>query len=137
MFKKRKAQGLSINTIILVVIGLIVLVIIIAILTGKIGLFSKGIENAASCENACKALGRDRYDKSTTINEVDCKKEGLVMPGDYSGVSKGSVCCCVKSDTASTQTCAKVGEDCGLLNLCCTPVGGKNYDCVSGKCKET
>ena len=47
MFKKR-AQGLSINTIIIAVIALIVLVVLIAILTGKLGAFSSGVEGGES-----------------------------------------------------------------------------------------
>ena len=39
----KKAQGLSINTIIIAVIALVVLVVLIAVFTGRIGVFSKGV----------------------------------------------------------------------------------------------
>lgn len=127
MPKKIKAQGLSINTIILVVIGLIVLVIIIAILTGRMGLFSKGLESATSCENTCKALGRTRYATTSLITEQACKDEsGLIMPGDY-GISEGYVCCCVKSDTTCTKK--KTDESCALGSECCSG------SCDALKCK--
>ena len=97
MFEKRKAQGLSITTIIVAVIGLIILVVIIAILTGRMGIFSAGLESAASCENACKALGlvKSPFDTKTT-----CKSTAEIkyqqMPGKYSDVPEGedNVCCC-------------------------------------------
>lgn len=54
MIKKRKAQGLSINVIILAVISLIVLVVLIAILTGQLGIFSKGVSEIQSCNEICK-----------------------------------------------------------------------------------
>jgi len=44
MLKKRDAQGLSITTIIVAVIGLIVVVVLIAIFTGRIGSFGKGLD---------------------------------------------------------------------------------------------
>lgn len=56
MFKKR-GQGLSITVIVTAVIGLIVLVVIIAVLTGKLGGFSKGVDAAGGCDNICKAAG--------------------------------------------------------------------------------
>ena len=46
LLNKRKAVGLSINVIIVAVIGLIILVVVIAMLTGKLGLFGGEIEEA-------------------------------------------------------------------------------------------
>jgi hypothetical protein len=62
MPKKRKGQGLSITTIIVAVIGLIILVVIIAILTGRLGIFSAGLESATSCDNTCTALNKEMSD---------------------------------------------------------------------------
>lgn len=47
----KKSQGLSITTIIVAAIALIVLVVLVAIFTGRIGLFSKGIGEATTCES--------------------------------------------------------------------------------------
>lgn len=80
MFKKR-AQGLSINTIIIAVIALIVLVVLIAILTGKLGSFSEGVSGSATCANACKALGK----------VVDTSGCATSLPGSYTETSN---CCC-------------------------------------------
>ena len=54
---KKKAQGLSITTIIVAVIGLIILVVIVMMITDKLGIFSEGVGRAASCDTLCRASG--------------------------------------------------------------------------------
>ncbi len=90
MPQKRKAQGLSINTIIIAIICLIVLVVIIAIFTGRMGSFSKGVEETATCENSCMALG----DKTATDHAGTAADpcNGIKVAGTYKGITKG--CCC-------------------------------------------
>ncbi len=44
MLREKSAQGMSITVIIAAVIGLIVLVVVVAVLTGKLGGFSKGVD---------------------------------------------------------------------------------------------
>jgi len=48
MLKKRNAQGISIQVIIIAAIALVVLVVLIAIFTGKFGIFSSGINKILS-----------------------------------------------------------------------------------------
>lgn len=43
LFKSKKAQGISINVIIVAAIALIVLVVLIAIFTGRLGIFAAGL----------------------------------------------------------------------------------------------
>jgi len=61
MLKKRKAQGLSITTIIIAVIGLIVIVVLIGLFTGRIGSLNVGLDesiaDAKTCNSRCTALG--------------------------------------------------------------------------------
>lgn len=57
MPKKRKATELSINVVIAAVIGLVALLVLVAILTGKIGGFSKSAEKIQSCDELCKIRG--------------------------------------------------------------------------------
>ena len=47
----KKAQGISINTVIIAAIALVVLVVLVAIFTGRIGLFSKGIGEVSTCKS--------------------------------------------------------------------------------------
>ncbi|MAE42763.1 hypothetical protein CMO93_03255 [Candidatus Woesearchaeota archaeon] len=56
---RKKAQGLSINTIIVAAIALIVLVVLVAIFTGRLGSFSKGLGEVTNCDQICKARGYD------------------------------------------------------------------------------
>ena len=90
MFKKRDAQGLSITTIIVAVIGLIILVVLIAVFTGRISTFGKGLEAANSCQSACSALGLDPSNEDGD----DCADEnGKFIPGRFASPFRN--CCCV------------------------------------------
>ncbi len=53
---KKKAQGLSLTTIIVAAVGLIVLVILVAIFTGRMAMFGIGISKAARTELAALKL---------------------------------------------------------------------------------
>ena len=50
---RKKAQALSMNTIIIAVIALIVLVVLIAIFTGRLGLFTEGINSLGDPTKSC------------------------------------------------------------------------------------
>jgi hypothetical protein len=52
----KKAQGLSLTTIIIAAVGLVVLVILVAIFTGRMTLFGIGISKAARTELAALKL---------------------------------------------------------------------------------
>ncbi len=71
---KRRGQGLSITTIIVAAIALIVLVILIAIFTGRIAIFNRGIGEEANAELA-----------RVKINYGDChpstRAEGIFLKG--------------------------------------------------------
>ena len=68
---KKKAQGISINTIIIAAIALIVLVVLVAIFTGRLGGFVGGIEDCASKGGDCVADAK-----------ADCTSKGMaVVPG--------------------------------------------------------
>lgn len=84
MFKKRNAQG-TFTVIVAAVIGLIIIVVVIMMLTGKIGGFSKGVDESSTCANSCKALG-----KTTSTQDTACSS-GTKFPGNF---KEGSNCCC-------------------------------------------
>ena len=103
MFKTKKSQGLSIRTIIIVVIGLIVLFVVVGLLTGKIDVYSSGIKELTTCENTCKNIG---YTKSFAWSDNSCKVNGgNVVFGTYSDVSGENDlgvklrCCCINIET--------------------------------------
>ena len=88
---QKKSQGLSITTIILAVLGLIILVALVALLTGRLGGFSKGVGEAGSCEKFCEVTDKT---KTASADEDACETAGgKYMPGNFDDVTSG-VCCC-------------------------------------------
>jgi len=93
----KKGQSISINTIIIAAIALAVLVVLFYIFTGRLGSFSKGVGETASCENSCKALSMQK--SITTFNNKDECERGagqVYIPGTYSDVTSGACCCIPK-----------------------------------------
>ena len=90
MLKKRNAQGLSITTIIVAVIGLIILVVLVAVFTGRIGSFGKGLDTAKSCQSACQALGKD---PSVQTASACTASDEVYLPGKFA-TPHGTSCCC-------------------------------------------
>jgi len=54
---KKKGQGLSLNTIIVAAIVLIVLIVLWAIFTGRMGGFASGMVSTEKCSDVCDATG--------------------------------------------------------------------------------
>lgn len=78
----KKAQGLQINTIIIIALGLIVLIILIVMVQQRTNLFSTGLRNVSEggmCapENEIKPIG------------TDCD----VIYGSFKDVGAGQICC--------------------------------------------
>ncbi len=122
MLRKRKAQGLSITTIIVAVIGLVILVVLIAIFTGRFGVFTSGVEGASSCDNFCGSLGMD------VIGNVP--DGGACNQGE----TKISDCCCEK--LTCEEKCDKKQEDCQKdcdEKYSGPPRGGCRADCTTEK----
>jgi len=106
MFKKR-AQGLSVNVIIVAIIGLIILVVVIALFTGKISKVSERREAIITCESSCGAIGYDDFFSTIFDTAQECKGRNddddvigiwkyFPLLGSYGDVSEGKVCCCRK-----------------------------------------
>jgi hypothetical protein len=93
----KRAQGLSVHTIIVAIIGLIILVAIILMLTGKLGTVGKGVGSPTSCESACNAIGMDDHIPS---DKTECDGfDDLVgintqyIPGNFRDVPDNKCCC--------------------------------------------
>ena len=52
----KKSQGISINVIIIAAIGLAVLVVLFAIFTGRLGIFTKTLKDTDTCAQKCSAI---------------------------------------------------------------------------------
>jgi len=89
----KKSQGISINVIIIAAVSLIVLVVLVAIFTGRFGAFSKGIGETGTCNN----LGGACADSCSNINKeriygaTDCGRDLTNQGG--TDLSKYTVCC--------------------------------------------
>lgn len=84
----RKAQGLPISTMILILLGLIVLVIVIAMVVQKVKSAGKGIREIEETE--CKPpLGNAR-----PIGYPGCD----IIYGSFKGLDTNMVCCRIKDD---------------------------------------
>lgn len=77
----KKGQGLQINTIILIALGLIVLIILIVLVQQRTALFGAGLKNAseATCapQNEVRPVG------------TDCE----VIYSNFKDVGAGQICC--------------------------------------------
>lgn len=90
MFKKRNAQGLSITTIIIAVIGLIVVIVLVAIFSGRLGQFGQGLDEASTCDSLCTSQNLN-FQPDTIRN--DCNDpdglNGRVLFGTFGDVKGG------------------------------------------------
>ena len=90
----KKAQSISINTIIVAAIALAVLVVLFAIFTGRLGGFTKGVQETDTCAQKCASLNLQNWADAT---QFDCtqKPSGTFIAGRYSDTPT-SGCCCYK-----------------------------------------
>ena len=99
MLGKRNAQGLSITVIIAAVIGLIVLVVVVAILTGKLGGFSKGVDAASEdITKNCAEIGagytlRESISACTSLTTDRIAGAGGKVVTSKDAIASGKVCC--------------------------------------------
>ena len=90
----KKGQSISINTIIIAAIGLAVLVVLFAIFTGRIGGFTRGVQETDTCNQKCTSLnmGESTHLQTPTSScpqNVNAQK----IAGSYKDGPYG--CCCV------------------------------------------
>ena len=83
-FSSKKAQGLSLNVIIIAVIAIVVLVVLIIIFTGKTRLFGKATTNCESKGGHCSA-GPCNPDTEISLYGTDCaeRAKNNEVPGKY------------------------------------------------------
>jgi len=103
----KKAQGISINVIVIAALALAVLVVMFATFTGRIGIFSRGVastDSALDCDAQCKVTGYVSGKVSINAkNNADPKIKGTCGDGEnrifgsVSDLTEGNVCCCKSS----------------------------------------
>jgi hypothetical protein len=98
----KKAQGMSINTLIIAILVLVVLVVLVLIFTGYIGGWSKGV---AQNSKTCGSQG------GTCITGTDCKSifhVGLATGNDIKKADP-NMCFDQGSQTPNTENCCPGG----------------------------
>ena len=83
----KKAQGLSMNTIIIAAIAMIVLVVIVVIFLGRVKVFGKGV---SGCEGTCVKNKAD-CGYSAPVSATNCDANGDGEPD-----VEGNGFCCVE-----------------------------------------
>lgn len=83
---KRKAAELTINIMIIAVIGLIVLVVLVALLTGRLGSFGGGLKSFGDAEKTCADQEGD-----TDLYEECPDGQTSILSSDAAG--RGMECC--------------------------------------------
>lgn len=122
---QRKAQGLSLNTIVIAAIVLIVLVVVITLFYRSTGDFDSDIQSAA--ESECKGTGLIQRSKETGCSS-DEKKVYESFGAEF---SKDKVCCrksgkclppnkCEETLNCDTQL-ELLNFKCGTGEVCCGP----------------
>ncbi len=81
----RKAQGLPINTIIIIALALIVLIVMVVILTGRVQIFGKSL---GQCKGTCVPSGASCGPGAAPVPTPNCKDE---LPNNP--VIADGVCC--------------------------------------------
>ena len=89
---QKKAQSISINTIIIAAIALAVLVVLFAIFTGRLGGFTKGVQDTDTCAQKCASLNMAVGVNPSSDATKSCT-EGQYIAGVYKDGNFG--CCCV------------------------------------------
>ena len=89
----KKGQGLPVNAIILILLGIIVLVIVIAVITQKTKQAGEGIKEVEEAD--CQKAGGE----PKPIGTPGCE----VIYGRFKGLGVDMVCCRVKDDKAEQE----------------------------------
>ena len=89
---QKKSQSISINTIIIAAIGLAVLIVLFAIFTGRLGIFTKGVQDTDTCSQKCSSLNMNPG-RQPTEDTKSCF-DGQYIAGSYKDGPYG--CCCVQ-----------------------------------------
>ena len=91
--KNKKSQGISLNTIIIAAIALIVLVVLVAIFTGRMGLTVKEIDK---CKGSCVSTSDEcqgTYSRVDSSSACNLDPLGENPEGEWGIGAKFGICC--------------------------------------------
>ena len=101
--KSTKAQGISVNTIIIAAIALIVLVVLIAVFGGRMGLWGEGMDKATE--------GTKCTDVGSWKSECETGEEAAYGKFEDADKYPGLFCCVGTSETNTNDQCTKIVSD--------------------------
>lgn len=103
----KKAQGISINTIIIAAIALIVLVVLVMVFTGRISIFGKGVDSVfkgGKCVDTC-FTNKEGGNLKGIIQNTACSKGYSQQFGKFSDLGENQVCCVQDTGSATAGGC--------------------------------
>jgi len=98
----KKAQGMSMQTIVIAAVALLVLIVLIAIFSGRMGTWGSGLDSATE--------GSDCSGTGVSVVTGSCLEGHKQLFGIFSNVETGEACCkqltydCIAKDNACTGT---------------------------------
>ncbi|NTV22837.1 MAG: hypothetical protein HGA85_00490 [Nanoarchaeota archaeon] len=87
----RKAQSMSINTVVVAAIALLILVVIIAIFAGRIKIFTGGTQDCGTQQGSCMDKLSCPLGNNVQLSGTNCDKQNL--PEDNPLAETYVVCC--------------------------------------------
>lgn len=91
--RHKRAEGLSMNIIIIAALAIIVLLILVLIFTGQIKVFTGTLRSCTDMGGKCVSSS-DCSPTASGKTECRCPSEGMVkLPNGDCGANSGSVCC--------------------------------------------
>lgn len=91
----KKAQGISMNAIIVAAIALIVLVVLVAIFTGRLGTWGQGVTTIS--KNECTGPAYNGACRDAVVTG-GCDKTREVRAYGATGCLTGQICCIAKGE---------------------------------------
>ena len=94
--KMKRAQGISINTIIIAALALIVLVVLIAIFTGRMGIWGNELgiaQKGAACPGTMRQGSCEDTEEQFVGNLLQCDKNQVSNPDSNKCWAPGWTCC--------------------------------------------
>jgi hypothetical protein len=94
----KKAQGLSLNVIIIAAIALIVLVVLVAVFTGRMGVWTEGLKKAETKFCGDVPAGKTGTSIGGTVKQSSesCDDFETQIYGVFEDVKVNQVCCVAK-----------------------------------------
>jgi hypothetical protein len=93
MFLKKRAQSMSMNTVIIAALALIVLIVLIVIFSGKMNIFGKGTSSCTSQGGTCTSQGVTYAKECLEKGTCQCNGENEAFVRGTDCEKTSGICC--------------------------------------------